>query len=243
MVGRDARPRQRVEARDGSQARRSGGSTAKGQSLQARDLAACKALYVAYQALADNSASTESAYQHLLDASRGKLSSVPPLVCHLVYLCKSHTNTRLSPGGPGSQRLAARFISKFALRHPAKLTKAIDCLEHLLRVHDVTAESLPLPPANIGTRGDALEGLGSTAGELYRLGHTDPAMLQRIMLTLLRCLYLPCCCLQELLKKSWNKSWSQNAVTRTAHAGSTTSNCLLQLLRPQGHCSWQKEVC
>ena len=89
-------------------------------------------------------------------------------------------------GGPGSQRLAARFIPKFAACFPAKLSKAIQSLIHLINAQEATAEGVVLLPVNLTTCGDALEGLGAAGAAFCRTASVAPSALQHVMETLLK---------------------------------------------------------
>ena len=70
--GDEGRSRHRAGDHSSSRTSRPSGSARKEQSVQARDLAACKALYTAYQALFSNAPHRDEAYQQLLEASRGE---------------------------------------------------------------------------------------------------------------------------------------------------------------------------
>lgn len=70
--GDEGRPRQRASDHGSHRAARSSGSGRKHQTVQAKDLAACKALYTVYQALTSNASGRDESYQQLLEAARGE---------------------------------------------------------------------------------------------------------------------------------------------------------------------------
>lgn len=74
--GDEVRPRHRSGENGTPRTSRLSGNAKREHNVQAKDLAACKALYTAYQALSACASGRDAEYQLLLEASRGKACCV-----------------------------------------------------------------------------------------------------------------------------------------------------------------------
>ena len=156
----------------------------RARSSRERKLAACQALYRAYEGLSKDPANGTELYYQLLQAAPGLLASTEEM-SSAPYMLQCD---RVYPQQPalilagGLHRLAARLIPKFAHHFPAELEKSVQVLTQLIK-----AQQAEDPEAST-TFQDALQGVANATVQLCKLspGH---AALQRTVELLLRCAF------------------------------------------------------